>query len=63
MRNPAPVVVNDIHKLLCNFDIPTDHLISTRRPDLKVINNKQRTCKIVDFSDHRIKLKKKGKEG
>ena len=50
-------------KLLCDFDIQTDHLISARRPDLIVINNnnkKMRTCKIVDFAvptDHRIKLK------
>ena len=37
-----------------------DHLISARRPDLKIINKKKRTCKIVDFAvpaDDRIKLK------
>ena len=48
------------HKLLWVFDIPTDHLISARRPDLIIINKKKRTCKIVDFAvpaDHRIKLK------
>ena len=66
MHNPAPVLENDTHKLLWDFDIHTDHLISARRPDL--INNQQkrkkkkkkRTCKIVDFAvsaDHRIKLK------
>ena len=42
--------------------IQTDHLISTRRPDIIIINynDKKRTCKIVDFAvptDHRIKLK------
>ena len=34
--------------------------ISARRPDLIIINKKERTCKIVDFAvpaDHRIKLK------
>ena len=34
--------------------------MSARRPDLIVINNKKRTCKIVDFAvpaDHKIKLK------
>ena len=38
-------------KLLWEFDIHTDHLISARRPDLIIINKKRkkRTCKIVDF--------------
>ena len=61
MHNPAPVLENDTHKLLWDFSIHTDHLISTRRPDLIIINKKKkRTCKIVDFAvpaDHRIKLK------
>ena len=60
MQNPAPVLENDTHKLLWDFDIQTDHLISARRPDLIIINKKKRTCKIVDFAvpaDHRIKLK------
>ena len=37
-----------------------DYLISTSRPDLKIINKKKRICKIVNFGvlpDHRIKLK------
>ena len=61
MHNPAPVLENATHKLLWAFDIHTDHLISTRRAELVIINNiKKRTCKIVDFAvpaDHRIKLK------
>ena len=61
MHNPAPVLENDTHKLQWDFDIHTDHLISARRPDLIIINNKKmRNCKIVDFvvpADHRIKLK------
>ena len=60
MHNPAPVLENDTQKLLWDFDIQTDHLISARRPDLIIINKKKRTCKIVDFAvpaDHRIKLK------
>ena len=31
---------NDTHKLLWEFDIHTDHLISARRPDLIIINKK-----------------------
>ena len=60
MHNPAPVLENDTHKLLWDFDIQTDHLISTRRPDLIIISKKKKICKIVDFAfpaDHRIKLK------
>ena len=60
MHNPAPVLENDTHKLVWDFDIRTDHLISTRRTDLIIINNKKRICKIVDFAvpaNHRIKLK------
>ena len=56
--NPAPVLENDTHKLLWDFDIHTDHIISAKRPDLIII--KKRICKIVDFAvpaDHRIKLK------
>ena len=60
MHNPTPVLENNAHKLLGDFDIHTDHLISARRPDRVIIHKKKRTCKIVDFAvpaDHRIKLK------
>ena len=42
MHNPAPVLVNDTHKLPWDFDVQTDHLISTRRPDLIIINKKKK---------------------
>ncbi len=42
MHNPAPVLENDSHKLLWDFDIQTDHLIPARRPDLIIINKKKR---------------------
>ena len=60
MCNPALVLENNIHKLQWDFDIHTDHLISARRPDLIIINQKKRTYKIVDFAvlaEHRIKSK------
>ena len=56
MYNPAPVVENDTHKLLFDFDIKMDHLTSAKRPDLVIINKKKRIYKIVDFAvpaDHR----------
>ena len=69
MHNPTSVLNNDIHKLLWDFDVQTDHLISTRRPDLIIINRKEkkkkRNCRIVDFAvptDHRAKLKESEKK-
>ena len=64
MYNPAPVLENDTHKLLWDFDIQTDHRISARRPDRIIINKKMKICKVVDFAvpaDHRIKLKESEK--
>ena len=66
IRNPASVLENDTHKTLWDFDIQKDCVISTRRPDLIIINNKKKsTCKIVDFAltaDHWIKLKESKKK-
>ena len=42
MHNPATVLENGIHKLLWDFDIQTDHLISARRPDLIIIKKKKK---------------------
>ena len=60
MHSPVPVLENNTYGLLWDFDIQMDHLISARRPDLIIINKKQRACKIVNFAvpaDHRIKMK------
>ena len=46
MYNPAPVPQNDTHKLLWDFDIHTDHLISARRPDLIIISKKRELTKL-----------------
>ena len=37
-NNPAAAIENETHKLLWDFDIQTDHLISARRPVLIMIN-------------------------
>ena len=72
MHNPAPILENDKHKLLWDFDIQTDYLILTKRPDLIIINNnkkkkkkKKKIWKIVDFAvpaDHN-KTERMRKEG
>ena len=43
-----------------DLNIQTNHLIPARRPDLIIVNEKKRICKIVDFAvlaDHRINRK------
>ena len=45
MQNPAPVLENDTHKLLWDFDIHTGHLISARIPDLIIIKNQKKKKK------------------
>ena len=60
MYNAESVLVNEIHKLFGNFETQTDHLILARWLDLKIINKKERTCRIVDFAvlgDHKVELK------
>ena len=63
MHNPPPVLENDTHKLLWDFDIQTDHQILATRSDLIMINKKKKqkkNSKIVDFAiptDHWIELK------
>ena len=51
MHNPGPVLENDTHILLWDFDIQTDHLISARRPDLKIISKKK---KVNDYPNDSI---------
>ena len=60
MHNPESVLENETRKLLWDSDIPTDHLISARLPDLIIINKKKRkgTSRIVD----RVKLKESEKK-
>ena len=57
LHNLTSVLENDTYKLLWDFDVQVDHLISARRPYIIIINKKKRTCKVVHFRNHRIKLK------
>ena len=45
MHNPAPVLENDTHKNLWDFNIQTDHLITARRLD-RIINKKREFAKL-----------------
>ena len=65
MHTRVSALENETHKLLWDFEIQMDHLISARRPDLVIINKKKRTCRIVDFAvpaDHRVNLKENEKK-
>ena len=65
MYNQKSVLENETHRFLWDFQIQTDHLISTRRPDLVKVYYKKRTCRIVDLAvlaDHRLKNQRKRKE-
>ena len=70
MHNTGSAQENETHKLYCDFEMQTDHLISARRPDPVIVKKKKkkkkkkRNCRIVDFavpSDHKIKLKEREK--
>ena len=46
MHNPAPILENDTHKLLWDFNIQTDRLIPARRPDIIIIHKKRAFAKL-----------------
>ena len=65
MHNPESFLENETHKLLKDFEIQTNRLILARRPELIIINKKERTCRIVDFAvqaDHGVKFKESEKK-
>ena len=69
MHNPESVLANETYKLLLDFEIQMDHLISARRPDLVIAynnnNKKKRTCLLEEFvisADHLVKLKENEKK-
>ena len=41
-HKPESVLENETHNILLNFEIQTDHLISTRQSVLIIVNNKKR---------------------
>ena len=65
-HEPESVLENEDCKILWNFSIQTDHVIEARRPNLVVVDKKERSCKIIDFAipgDSRIEEKEKDKIG
>ena len=61
MHDQEPVLENDTHKLLWDFNSPTYSLIPDRKTDLLIINNKKREFAIFP-ADPRINLKEREKK-
>ena len=69
MHNPESILENEMHKLLWDFEIETDHLISSRQSDLLILNNNNNNnteenlpnCGLCRLADHRGKLKESEK--
>ena len=60
MQNPESVLENETYKLLWDFEIQTDPLISARRPDLVIVNKKKEKKKKKRepvSAHHRVKSK------
>ena len=60
MDNLEYVRENNTHKLVWDFEIQKDHLISFRRPGHIIINKNESTGMMVDLAvsaDHRVELK------
>ena len=50
MHNPAPVLENDTHKLQWDIHMHRNHLISARRLDLIIINQKKKKKEFAKLS-------------
>ena len=56
MYKLGSILKNEIHKILWDFEIKTDHQIPAKRPNLAIITKKEN----LDFAistDHRLKIK------
>ena len=59
MHKPEYILGNEIHKILWDFGIQTDCQIPAKRPNLGLINNKNKK-KIREFAvpaAHQVKIK------
>ena len=62
MNNSESILVNETNKILWDFQMQPDQLISTKRQDLLIVNKKQKEKEPAELwtsvrSDHRVKLK------
>ena len=60
MYKTESVLENEKHKILWDFEIQRDHLISSRKLDLTIVNKERKTWRISYFAvlaDQRTKIK------
>ena len=60
-HQPESVLENEDYKILWDFSIQTDHFVEAQRPDLVVVDKKERSCKIIGLADSRIEEQEKDK--
>ena len=63
-HEPERFLENEDYKILWDFSIQADLVIEARRPDLIIVDKKERSCKMIDFAvprDSRIEEKEKDK--
>ena len=58
-----PVIENDVIKVLWDFDIQTDKHITSNRPDIVIVDKKEKSLKLIDVSIPKHRLEIGGKFG
>ena len=49
-HEPLPVIENDVIKVLWDFDIETDKHVTSNRPDIVIVDKKEKSLKLIDVS-------------
>ena len=49
-HEPLPVIENDVIKVLWDFDIQTDKHVKSSRPDIVIVDTKEKSLKLIDVS-------------
>ena len=63
-HQPSSVQETDRTKVLWDFNIPCDHIIEARRPDIVIVEKEEKVCKIIDIviqGDSRVAEKEREK--
>ena len=47
-HEPFPVIENDVIKVLWDFDIQTDKHVTSNRPDIVIVDKKEKSLKLID---------------
>ena len=49
-HEPLPVIENDVIKVFWDFDIQTDKRVTISRPDIVIMDKKEKSLKLIDVS-------------